>query len=972
MPRIGTLLAILGVGCCLMLTQGEASGTLQEYNPVRRSPVAIGPEANRLIVGFRTTTANAVTHTVRSRLKAQSFRITQANTSAADVASLAQRNGVGIAKSRQFTPSMHVLFLMKTLYGADVEATLAKLRADPAVQFAVVDQRRYPLSLPNDPLFLPTPPPASPPASGQWYLLAPNPSVVVEGVATADLSATDAVDAWGITNGSGGIVIADVDTGVLFDHPDLLRAGLGGRLLPGYDFVGQDYNTSSPYNGLGTYLIANDGDGWDPDPSDPGDWISSTDIQNPLFANDSAEASSWHGTRVVGIFGAIANNDLGIAGLTWGSWVLPVRALGKGGGYDSDIIAGIQWAAGLPVTNPLGPAVPDNPYPADIINLSLGGSTDSCSGSDGAAYQTALTTVTGLGVLVVISAGNASGAVELPGNCSTVVPGVMAIAGLRNVGTKVGYSSFGPQVSVSAPAGNCVNSSGNCLRSIDTTTDLGTTVPLSGSYYTYTNETNPNLGTSFAAPIVSGIAALMRSVNNNLTPVQLAARIEASAAPFPPNTGNIAVCPTLATDGSEQCSCPASGQCGTGMVNAYRAVQAAQAPIAAVALPAIVSGGDAVLDASGSAAACGRTIAAYSWAASGGVSIASGNTAPKATILPGTGTITLTVTDNMGAVDKATINITSTSATSSAPAAAGSSACPTSHMVTPAAPTVSQTFSPASVGETINSTLTITLKNTNGFDLTQTNFSDTLPSGLVIASSPAPTTTCTAANESLTATSSAVILSDGNVPADGSCTITLAVSAAAAGSYTNNIAANALSTGPAGSNSAAVGAALSVTVPKPPTVTQVFSPASIGQNGASTLTITLSNPNAFALSKSGLTDTLPAGVTIKSSPAAATTCGGSLSAPSSSAVLSGATIPMSGSCTVTLTVTSATVGSFTNTIAGGALTTSPAAGNSSAVSATLTVTAPSKSGGGTLDWLDMMFVVGVLLAGRRYGGRPPR
>ena len=51
-----------------------------------------------------------------------------------------------MAKSRQITPSMHVLFLQKTLYGADVEAALAKLRADPAVQFADVDQRRYPHS----------------------------------------------------------------------------------------------------------------------------------------------------------------------------------------------------------------------------------------------------------------------------------------------------------------------------------------------------------------------------------------------------------------------------------------------------------------------------------------------------------------------------------------------------------------------------------------------------------------------------------------------------------------------------------------------------------------------------------------------------------------------------------------------------------------------------------------------------------
>jgi serine protease len=968
MPRVATVLLLLGLGYCLTLGRAEAGGAGGEYNPVRRNPVSIGPEAARLIVGFRTTPANAVTHTVKSRLKAQSFKVTQANTGPADVAGLVLRTGLDMAKSRQLTPSMHLVFLRKTLYGADVQTALGKLRADSAVQFAAVDQRRYPQSapvVPNDPLFIPTPPPDSPPAGGQWYMLAPNPSVIVEGVTTADLSATDAVDAWSITTGSAGIVIADVDTGVLFNHPDLLRAGLGGRLLPGYDFVGQDYNPDSPYNALGTYLIANDGDGWDPDPSDPGDWISSTDTQNVLFANDQVEPSSWHGTRVVGIFGALTNNDVGIAGMTWGSWILPVRALGKGGGYDSDIISGVEWAAGLPVTNPDGPAVPTNPYPADIINLSLGGGTDSCSDPDGAAYESAFTTVTGLGVLVVIAAGNASGAVELPGNCSTVVPGVMAVAGLRNVGTKVGYSSFGPQVSVSAPAGNCVNSSGDCLRSIDTTTDLGTTGPLSGSNYTYTNELNPNLGTSFATPIVSGIAALMRSVNDNLTPAQLAARIEASATAFPANTGNIPVCPNLDTaDGSDQCSCPASGQCGSGMVNAYSAVQAAQAPIAAVALPAIV-GGSAVLDGSGSAAACGRTIASYSWAAGGGVSVLSGNTSAKATIQPGTGTVTLTVTDNMGATDTATVNVTSSSATSSAPSTAGNSACPTSLVIAPAAPTVSQAFSPASVGETILSTLTITLNNANGYALTQTNFSYTVPGGLVIASSPVPATTCTAAHETLTASSGTVTLSDADVPADGSCTITLGVSAGAAGVYTSTIAANSVSTGPAGSNTAASSAALTVTVPNAPTVAQAFAPASITQNGASTLTITLNNSNAFALTRSALTDTLPGNVTIMSSPAAATTCGGSLSAPSGSAVLSGGTIPANGSCTVTLTVTSAVVGSYTNTIAAGALSTSPAGGNAAAVHAALTVSAPGKSSGGALDWLDMLFLAGVALAGLR-------
>jgi len=817
MFRIAVLLWVLGMGCGAMSTHAGASGALPEFNPVHRTPVSIGPEASRLIVGFRSTPGNSVTRTVRSRVRAQSFSITQANTSAADVANLAMRIGLGVAKSRQITSSMHVMFLRQTLYGADVDATLAKLRADSAVQFAVVDQRRYVQSgpvTPDDPLFQPS----VGAASGQWYMLAPNPSIVVEGLTTADLSATDAVDAWGITTGSTGIVIADVDTGVLFNHPDLLRAGLGGRLLPGYDFVGDDFNPNSPYNDLHTFLIANDGDGWDPDPSDPGDWIAQSDLSNALFANDTVGPSSWHGTRVVGILGALTNNSTGIAGMTWGPWILPVRALGKGGGYDSDIIAGIQWAAGIEVTNPDGSAVPDNPYPADIINLSIGGSTDSCTGANGMAYDTILTTVTGMGVLVVVSAGNANGGVELPANCAAAVPGVMAVAGLRNVGTKVGYSSFGPEVSLSAPAGNCINAAAgsNCLRSIDTTTNLGATGPLTGSNYTYTNEQNPNLGTSFSAPIVSGIAALMRSVNGNLTPAQIAARMEATATAFPPNTGNLPVCPMTDTaGGTDQCSCPASGQCGSGMVNAFSAVTAALDPIAVISAT-----GNTAFDASASVAACNLTIASYAWSASGGISITNGAAAAQVTVVSNgsAGTLTLTVKDSAGHVDNsATVSFTAAGvATVHAPSSAGTAAtaCPTPVTVTPVAPTIAQAFSPASVSVNATSTLTITFSNTNGFDLTQSGFTETVPANLSIVTTPAPTTTCTGASGTLSSSAGSVTMAGANIPAKGSCSITMSVKSATAGSYTNSIAAHALSTAPAGGNTAAAASAsLTVVVP---------------------------------------------------------------------------------------------------------------------------------------------------------------
>jgi serine protease len=935
-------------GLLVVLCLGSVVAVAAEYNPVRTHPVSIGPEANRIIVGFRATSSNSVVQTLQPRNRAQSLKIVQARTSAADVASLVSRVGLTIAKSRQVTPSMHVIFLPQTLYGADALNALNKLRADPAVEFADVDQLRYPHSVtPDDPLFVPTTG-----ASGQWYMLTPS-------TTTGDLAAVDAVSAWGVTTGSTGTVIADVDTGIRFDHPDIQRAGLGGRALPGYDFVGQDYNPTTG-QALGTFLTANDGDGWDPDPSDPGDWISATDQESPVFpdTNCPVETSSWHGTRVVGIFGALTNNDVGIAGMTWSSWILPVRALGKCGGYDSDIIAGIEWAAGVSVSSTETP-VPNNPYPANIINLSLGG-----SGSCPSAYQSALTTVTGLGVLVVASAGNASGPTEAPANCSTSVPGMIAVAGLRNVGTKVGYSSFGPEVGVSAPAGNCVNTTGACLRSIDSTTNLGTTVPGESSY---TNETNYNLGTSFSAPIVSGIAGLMHAVNGNLSAVQLVARLESSATAFPANTGGLPVCPNL-DQSSDDCSCPASGECGTGMVNALSAVNAALNPIAAVSFPSSFTANSPVtFDGSGSAAACNRTIASYAWTAGSGVTLSSSATSAQVTA-SGTGTLTLVVTDSQGGTDTATVTIGSTSATSTAPIGAGTNACPAAITVSPTAPTVTEAFLPTSVGASVASTLTITLSNTNAYALTQSTLTDALPTSLAIATSPAAATTCTGAELSLVASGSNVTLSNANIPANSTCTITVPVSGSTAGSYTNTIAAGALTTGPAGSNSAGATASLTVTAPIAPGVSESFAPTSVSTGSTSTLTISITNTNAYALTQAALSDTLPANLTIATTSTASTassTCSGNVTASGGVVTLSGGTIPAGGSCTVTVTVSSNTKSTYTNTIAAGAVTTAQKATNASAASASLTVTEPSK-GGGAVDWLDLTAVAAALLvAGRR-------
>ena len=548
-------------------------------------------------------------------------------------AALAKRTGLALGLRREISD----LMLAGTIEVGDSSAAqiLERLRADPAVEYASVDRRRYPHATPNDALF-----------GNQWYLK------------STEVSAVNAVDAWDREAGSTGVVIAVLDTGVLYDHPDLGRADHGGKLLPGYDFVSASHMT-------------NDGDGRDANPSDPGDWVNSNDKTNPLFNDCATTDSSWHGTRVAGMIGALTNNSTGVAGLDWNSFILPVRVLGKCGGIDSDILAGMRWAAGLHVAG-----VPDNPTPARILNLSLG--------SDGvceASYRDVIGELTARKVLAVISAGNEGTVVSSPANC----PGVAAVAAIRHAGSKVGFSSLGPEVTIAAPGGNCVNINGGpCLFSLDTTSNSGTTVPVTN---TFTDQINSNLGTSFSAPIVSGIAALMLSRNANLSTVQMLDRLREGARPFPTTVADapaIQTCHVPVNDQDfqlEQCLCTAA-TCGAGMANAAASVSAAERPIAAVAPPALVAPGQNVsLNASSSAAACGRTIASFAWsvlAPTVNPPAMEGASSSTATIIaPSSGSITVrvTVTDDQGKADHADVVISPTGTASLAPASAGATAC---------------------------------------------------------------------------------------------------------------------------------------------------------------------------------------------------------------------------------------------------------------------------------------------------------
>jgi serine protease len=657
---------LIGVLAALSLASTHAAAGNYERNPVRTHPAAAPESPNQRILVKLRSGAAAAAHAQALSIQAQASRANAVN---GTLQALAVRANLTFKQSREITNGLHLL-QVQSATGESLAATLARLRADPSVETAEEDQRRYPHAVPNDPLF-----------TGQWYEQNAQPAGV------------DAVTAWDTTTGGSNIVIADLDTGVRFDHPDLLAVSASGRLLPGYDFI------TDP-------AIANDGDGRDPDPSDPGDWVTAADAQTTEFSGCDVENSSWHGTRTAGILGALSNNSTGITGMTWKPLILPVRVLGKCGGVDSDILDAMRWAAGLQVTG-----VPNNPNPAQIINMSLGG-TGACT----SAEQTVINEVVAAGVLVVVSAGNEGGPVDSPANCV----GVAGIAGLRNDGTKVGFSSLGPEVALSSPAGNCVNSTGACLFSIDTTVNNGTTTPTTNGY---TDQLNPNLGTSFSAPIVSGIGALMATVNANLTPAQLIARLKEGAKIFPVSSDTtVPSChvPASATDlQTAECNCTTQ-TCGAGMANAPGALKAALRPIAAVMIPTTVAAGQNVtLAGTGSAAACGHTIVTYAWTnvSNTGNAITGANTASAMVTAPTSGSITvrLTVTDDAGLQDTADVVVSETSVTTAAPSNANSGKCTASAM--PVAVTISPTTASVQSGNGTQK-FTATITNTSNTAVT--------------------------------------------------------------------------------------------------------------------------------------------------------------------------------------------------------------------------------------------------------------
>ena len=338
---------------------------------------------------------------------------------------------------------------------------------------------------------------------------------------TPDSEAGDIVEeginlepAWAITTGSANVVVAVLDTGIL-PHADL-----AGRTVPGYDFI------SNP-------AAANDGNGRDPNPADPGDWNVAGDCGQGSPANNS----SWHGTHVAGTIGAASDNGDGVAGVDWKAKIQAIRVLGRCGGDTSDVIDAIRWAAGLAV-----PGAPPNTTPARVLNLSLGG-----PGACSVLMQNAFNNITAAGAVAVVAAGNSGDLADFynPAGCN----GVITVAANDRAGSLAGYSNFGSAIEVSAPGGETAILASDGVLS---TFNAGLTGPGADSLGFYQ-------GTSMASPHVAGVVSLLLGLDPGLTPAQVSDIILNTARDFP-----------------EGSLCTPSW-CGDGIVDAFNALSAIDA-----------------------------------------------------------------------------------------------------------------------------------------------------------------------------------------------------------------------------------------------------------------------------------------------------------------------------------------------------------------------------------------------------------
>lgn len=340
-----------------------------------------------------------------------------------------------------------------------------------------------------------------------------------------------ATRAWTATRGTSQVVIAVLDSGITA-HPEF-----DGQVVDGYDFV-SDASKSG------------DGDGRDADASDPGDGVG-------------ADFSSWHGTHVAGIIGA-KSDSVGISGIAPNAKIQPIRVLGvQGEGSSLDLALAIRWAAGqdlngFVINGETLSGIPVNATPAKVINMSM--AFQPRAGTNDYApcprfVQDAVDYAQAKGVTLVAAAGNGDTAFN-PVDNSRVYPtncaGPLSVGSVGFTGDVAFYSNFGVDLMTTggdqkaagfAPAGSA--------GMIYSTSNSGTSTAGESNY-------RLEQGTSMAAPVASGIIALMYSLRPNIDVKIVWQALKNSVQPFPAGS-----------------KCAADNyRCGLGLMNAATALEA--------------------------------------------------------------------------------------------------------------------------------------------------------------------------------------------------------------------------------------------------------------------------------------------------------------------------------------------------------------------------------------------------------------
>mgnify|MGYP001675508618 CR=1 FL=1 len=349
-----------------------------------------------------------------------------------------------------------VIQTSKSLNKYQAKEFMEKVASDPDVASVEPDYINHPAYLQdvtftyNDPQY-----------SKQWNLT--NPTTGVQNTGNARLRR------------GAYVKVAVLDTGYV-PHPDLVTG-----MANGYDFI------SDP-------LSARDGDGRDPNPRDEGDYAP----YNLCKDQANAHTSTWHGTSVAGIIGARGGNGMGIVGTADLARVQPVRVLGRCGGRTSDIADAIIWAAGGHVDG-----VPDNTYPAKIINMSIGTVTR-CP----AAYQRAIDIARSKGAIVVAAAGNGNTEASkyAPANCM----GVITVGATTKAGTRASFSNYGTRVNILAPGEDILTLSMKSLDRPDYT-------KFSYDYESGTSMAAPHVSALLAQQLVNGTSMTTKQVNDAFT-----------------------------------------------------------------------------------------------------------------------------------------------------------------------------------------------------------------------------------------------------------------------------------------------------------------------------------------------------------------------------------------------------------------------------------------------------------------------